>query len=130
MVRVVIYGERSEETEGLEVMLRTILTEKQQWPVIHTYIGDLESYLHFVRGNPYLIMLVFAMGEKGAQIVRKIRANNPSAALIWLSDKENTLEFWKLHANAFGIFPPGKEQLEECLTDCLSNFFTKNLTFS
>ena len=36
MVRVVIYGERSEETEGLEVMLRTILTEKQQWPVIHT----------------------------------------------------------------------------------------------
>ena len=99
MVRVVIYGERSEETEGLEVMLRTIL-------------------------------LVCAMGEKGAQIVRKIRANNPSAALIWLSDKENILEFWKLHANAFGIFPPGKEQLEECLTDCLSNFFTKNLTFS
>lgn len=45
MVRVVIYGERSEETEGLEVMLRTILTEKQQGPVIHTYIGDLESYL-------------------------------------------------------------------------------------
>ena len=64
MVRVVIYGERSEETEGLEMMLRTILTEKQQWPVIHTYIGDLESYLHFVRGNPYLIMLVFVMGEK------------------------------------------------------------------
>lgn len=51
MVRVVIYGERSEETEGLEMMLRTILTEKQQWPVIHTYIGDLESYLHFVRGE-------------------------------------------------------------------------------
>ena len=64
MVRVVIYGERSEETEGLEVMLRTILTEKQQWPVIHTYIGDLESYLHFVRGNPYLIMLVSALAGK------------------------------------------------------------------
>ena len=30
MVRVVIYGERTEETEGLEVMLRAILTEKQQ----------------------------------------------------------------------------------------------------
>ena len=27
MVRVVIYGEHAEETEGLEVMLRTILTE-------------------------------------------------------------------------------------------------------
>ena len=41
MVRVVIYGEHAEETEGLEMMLRTILTEKQQWPVIHSYIGVL-----------------------------------------------------------------------------------------
>ena len=102
------------------MMLRTILTEKQQWPVIHTYIGDLESYLHFVRGNPYLIMLVSARGEKGAQIVQKIRENNPAASLIWLSDEKNALEFWKLHANAFGLFPPEREQLEEVLTDCLS----------
>lgn len=43
MVRVVIYGEHKEETEGLEGMLRAILTEKQRWPVIHTYIGNLES---------------------------------------------------------------------------------------
>ena len=49
MVRVVIYGEHAEETDGLEMMLRAILTEKQRWPVIHTYIGNLESYLHFVR---------------------------------------------------------------------------------
>ena len=69
MVRVVIYGEHKEETEGLEGMLRAILTEKQRWPVIHTYIGNLESYLHFVRGNPYLIMLVSVMGKKGAQTV-------------------------------------------------------------
>ena len=63
MVRVVIYGEHKEETEGLEGMLRAILTEKQRWPVIHTYIGNLESYLHFVRGNPYLIMLVSVIGN-------------------------------------------------------------------
>lgn len=119
MVRVVIYGEHKEETEGLEMMLRAILTEKQRWPVIHTYIGNLESYLHFVRGNPYLIMLVSAMGERGAQIVQKIRENNPSAFLIWLSDEENALESWKLHANAFGLFPPRREMLEELLTDCL-----------
>ena len=110
MVRVVIYGEHKEETEGLEGMLRAILTEKQRWPVIHTYIGNLESYLHFVRGNPYLIMLVSVMGKKGAQTVRRIRENNPAASL----------EFWKLHANAFGLFPPRREKLEEFLTDCLS----------
>ncbi len=120
MVRIVIYGEHAEETDGLERMLRAILTEKQRWPVIHTYIGNLESYLHFVRGNPYLIMLVSARGEKGAQIVQKIRENNPAASLIWLSDEKNALEFWKLHANAFGLFPPEREQLEEVLTDCLS----------
>lgn len=119
MVRVVIYGERKEETEGLERMLRAILTEKQRWPVIHTYIGNLESYLHFVRGNPYLIMLVSVMGENGAQIVRTIRENNPTASLIWLSDEKNALEFWKLHANAFGLFPPSREKLEEFLADCL-----------
>lgn len=120
MVRVVIYGEHKEETEGLEGMLRAILTEKQRWPVIHTYIGNLESYLHFVRGNPYLIMLVSVMGKKGAQTVRRIRENNPAASLIWLSDEGNALEFWKLHANAFGLFPPRREKLEEFLTDCLS----------
>ncbi len=119
MVRIVIYGEHAEETEGLERMLRAILTEKQRWPVIHTYIGNLESYLHFVRGNPYLIMLVSAMGENGAQIVRRIRENNPAASLIWLSDEGNALEFWKLHANAFGLFPPRREKLEEFLTECL-----------
>lgn len=119
MVRVVIYGEHKEETEGLEMMLRAILTEKQRWPVIHTYIGNLESYLHFVRGNPYLIMLVSVMGERGVQIVRKIRENNSSAALIWLSDEKNALESWKLHANAFGLFPPRREMMEELLTDCL-----------
>ena len=129
MVRVVIYGERSEETEGLEVMLRTILTEKQQWPVIHTYIGDLESYLHFVRGNPYLIMLVCAMGEKGAQIVRKMREYDAVIVGDIPSHERNQIIKYGF-AHAFGIFPPGKEQLEECLTDCLSNFFTKNLTFS
>lgn len=64
MVRVVIYGEHKEETEGLEGMLRAILTEKQRWPVIHTYIGNLESYLHFVRGNPYLNHASFRDGKE------------------------------------------------------------------
>ena len=31
MIRIVIYGEHAEETDGLERMLRAILTEKQRW---------------------------------------------------------------------------------------------------
>ena len=52
MVRVVIYGEKTTDIEGLEKMLREILTENRRWPMIHTYIGDLDAYLHFVKGNP------------------------------------------------------------------------------
>ena len=57
MVRVVIYGEKPADIEGLEKMLCEILTENRRWPMIHTYISDLDAYLHFVKGNPYLIML-------------------------------------------------------------------------
>ena len=67
MVRVVIYGEHKEETEGLEGMLRAILTEKQRWPVIHTYIGNLESYLHFVRGNPNFTQMLLASFHPGGK---------------------------------------------------------------
>lgn len=52
MVRVVIYGEKPTDIEGLEKMLCEILTENRRWPMIHTYISDLDAYLHFVKGIP------------------------------------------------------------------------------
>ena len=91
MVRVVIYGEKPTDIEGLEKMLREILTENRRWPMIHTYISDLDAYLHFVKGNPYLIMLASVQGRQGVEIVEKIRENNPAASLIWLSDRDNAL---------------------------------------
>lgn len=62
----------------------------------------------------------FRKGRERGTDCRKTGENNPAASLIWLSDEKNALEFWKLHANAFGLFPPDREQLEEFLTDCLS----------
>ena len=85
MVRVVMYGEKLTDIEGLEKMLCEILTENRRWPMIHTYISDLDAYLHFVKGNPYLIMLASVQGRQGVEIVEKIRENNPAASLIWLS---------------------------------------------
>ena len=84
----------------------------------HTYIGDLDAYLHFVKGNPYLIMLASVQGRQGVEIVEKIRENNPAASLIWLSDRDNALESWRLHVTAFGVFPTKKEELEELLAAC------------
>ena len=69
MVRVVIYGEKPTDIEGLEKMLCEILTENRRWPMIHTYISDLDAYLHFVKGNPYLIMLASVL-DKGVEIIR------------------------------------------------------------
>ena len=52
----------------------------------------------------------------------RLRIENNITAGIFsgLSDEENALESWKLHPNAFGFFLPGREQLEEFLTDCFS----------
>ena len=118
MVRVVIYGEKPTDIEGLEKMLCEILTENRRWPMIHTYISDLDAYLHFVKGNPYLIMLASVQGRQGVEIVEKIRENNPAASLIWLSGRDNALESWRLHVTAFGVFPTKKEELEELLAAC------------
>ncbi|CDD54719.1 MULTISPECIES: hypothetical protein [unclassified Clostridium] len=118
MVRVVIYGEKPADIEGLEKMLCEILTENRRWPMIHTYISDLDAYLHFVKGNPYLIMLASVQGRQGVEIVEKIRENNPAASLIWLSGRDNALESWRLHVTAFGVFPTKKEELEELLAAC------------
>ena len=86
--------------------------------MIHTYISDLDAYLHFVKGNPYLIMLASVQGRQGVEIVEKIRENNPAASLIWLSGRDNALESWRLHVTAFGVFPTKKEELEELLAAC------------
>ena len=102
----------------LEKMLCEILTENRRWPMIHTYISDLDAYLHFVKGNPYLIMLASVQGRQGVEIVEKIRENNPAASLIWLSGRDNALESWRLHVTAFGVFPTKKEELEELLAAC------------
>ena len=91
MVRVVIYGEKPTDIEGLEKMLREILTENRRWPMIHTYISDLDAYLHFVKGNPYLIMLASVQGR---------------------------LESWRIHVTTFGLFQKKKEELEELLAAC------------
>ncbi|WP_337811718.1 hypothetical protein [Clostridium sp.] len=126
MVRVVIYGEKPTDIEGLEKMLCEILTENRRWPMIHTYISDLDAYLHFVKGNPYLIMLASVQGRQGVEIVEKIRENNPAASLIWLSGRDNALESWRLHVTAFGVFPTKKEELEELLAACSESLLDRN----
>ena len=96
-----------------------ILKQQESVPVSYTHLDVYKrQYLHFVKGNPYLIMLASVQGRQGVEIVEKIRENNPAASLIWLSGRDNALESWRLHVTAFGVFPTKKEELEELLAAC------------
>ena len=50
--------------------------------------------------------------------MRQIRAVNPDARLIWLSDRENALGAFGEHVTAFGQLPADGDMLEQALDAC------------
>lgn len=45
--------------------------------------------------------------------------------MIWLSDRDNALESWRIHVTAFGVFPTKKEELEELLAACSESLLAR-----
>ena len=118
MVRVVIYAVSEQDARALEPMLRQAIQSRRQWPLIQSFPGDFSGFLRYVEGNPYLIMLAAVPGPSGARLVRQIRAVNPDARLIWLSDRENALGAFGEHVTAFGQLPADSDMLEQALDAC------------
>lgn len=118
MVRVVIYAISEQDARALEPMLRQAIQSRRQWPLIQSFPGDFSGFLRYVEGNPYLIMLAAVPGPSGARLVRQIRAVNPDARLIWLSDRENALGAFGEHVTAFGQLPADGDMLEQALDAC------------
>ena len=118
MVRVVIYAVSEQDARALEPMLRQAIQSRRQWPLIQSFPGDFSGFLRYVEGNPYLIMLAAVPGPSGARLVRQIRAVNPDARLIWLSDRENALGAFGEHVTAFGQLPADGDMLEQALVAC------------
>ncbi len=118
MTRVVIYADTVEEAEGLAELFRIGILQRQKWPMIHLYIGNLIEYLQFVHGNPLLIMIAAVTGPDGEHIVRRIRENNQQARLVWLSNRENSMASWRVHVTSFGLLPQNGEEIERILDDC------------
>ena len=118
MVRVVIYAVSEQDARALEPMLRQAIQSRRQWPLIQSFPGDFSGFLRYVEGNPYLIMLAAVPGPSGARLVRQIRAVNPDARLIWLSDRENALGAFGAHVTAFGQLPADSDMLEQALDAC------------
>lgn len=118
MVRVVIYAVSAQDAEALEPMLRQVIQSRRQWPLIQSFVGDFQSFLRYVEGNPYLIMLAAVPGQLGARFIRQIRTVNPDARLIWLSDRENAIGAFGEHVTAFGQLPASAAVLEQALDAC------------
>lgn len=118
MVRVVIYAVSEQDARALEPLLRQAIQSRRQWPLIQSFPGDFSGFLRYVEGNPYLIMLAAVPGPSGARLVRQIRAVNPDARLIWLSDRENALGAFGEHVTAFGQLPADGDMLEQALDAC------------
>ena len=118
MVRVVIYAVSEQDARALEPMLRQAIQSRRQWPLIQSFPGDFSGFLRYVEGNPYLIMLAAVPGPSGARLVRQIRAVNPDARLIWLSDRENALGAFGEHVTAFGQLPADGDMLGQAPGAC------------
>ncbi len=118
MLRVVIYAGDESCLRSVVPLLRKAVRSRREIPLIQTYSGNLVEYLSFVRGNPYLVMLVITRGENCLDTVRTIRAANPRARMIWFSDEHNAAHSYELHAAYFGTLPVTQEALEESLDAC------------
>ncbi|MCD7761818.1 MAG: hypothetical protein LUI14_01230 [Lachnospiraceae bacterium] len=120
MVRYVIYADREQTIAGLETILRKVTHERNEWPLVHTYIGTdaLPEYLNFVYQNPCLIMLVAAAGPCGREAAKQIRENNRDARMLWFSDRENGVCSYEIGVTWFGLLPVTPESVASALDVC------------
>ncbi|MCD8337991.1 MAG: hypothetical protein LUD18_12135 [Lachnospiraceae bacterium] len=120
MVRFVMYADRKEDVNEYTGLLREAVRERGEWPLIHTYIGENEllPYLHFVRNNPCLIMVVMTRGQRGRKEAMRIRENNWEARMLWFSDLENEPYSDSMKLTCFGCLPVEKEKIEAGLDAC------------
>ncbi|MCD7717058.1 MAG: hypothetical protein LUI39_11505 [Lachnospiraceae bacterium] len=120
MVRYVIYADREQTIAGLENYLREATLERDEWPLVHAYIGTdaLPEYLKFVHQNPCLIMLVVAAGSCGREAAKQIRDNNRDARMLWFSDRENGVCSYEIGVTWFGLLPVTRESVAGALDAC------------
>jgi len=120
MVRFVMYADKKEDVDGYASLLRDAVRERGEWPLIHTYVGahELLPYLHFVRKNPCLIMVVMTRGQQGRKEAMRIRENNWEARMLWFSDPENESYSDSMKLTCFGRLPVEEEEIGAVLDAC------------
>lgn len=118
LLRIVLYGERTEDTGPLKPTLRKLIRARREWPVLEDFTGDLSGFLERVQGNPYLIMLAVVNGPKAPQTIRQIKASNPRARLIWYSDHDYALYSYGVRVTSFGLLPVSPKMLGQAMDAC------------
>lgn len=118
MVCVVAYCTEPKESVSLKERLTLLLRERQKELRYREFINDRAGFLQYVKGNPYLIMLIVQRDGTGRETARLAREANSKARLLWFSSHNCALEAFEIHATYFGMLSVSREKLEEALDSC------------
>lgn len=118
MVRVVVYCTDKEAIRPLPELLNPLLEERREEPLYREFVGDLPGFLRYVRGNPYLIMLIAQSGPEGKTTVRLAKSANPKARLVWFGAQDEALYGYQSHVTHFALLPMDRNKLSAVLDAC------------
>ena len=118
MARIVVYCSSQEDGQAVREQLAPILDEWEEPPFYREFISDRPGFLHYVMGNPYLMMFVVQSGPEGKETVRLAKQTNPKAGLIWFASADYAPDAFAFHITHFAPLPVNREKLQSALYAC------------
>ena len=119
MAHIVVYCTSPEEAAIIREAFDPILEEWEEQPLYHEFVGDRSRFLKYVKGNPYLIIVVAQSGPEGKETVRLAKETNPKARLIWFAEeKKYAADAFAIHISHFAQLPIDRGKLDTALKSC------------
>lgn len=118
MARIVVFYTNPEDGNAVRKLLAPILETWEEQPFYREFAGDRPGFLKYVKGNPYLTMLVAQSGTEGKETVRLAKQANPKAGLVWFAEKSYALDAFAFHITHFAPLPMNREKLASALYAC------------
>lgn len=118
MAHIVVYCTSPEEAAAIREQLDPILEEWEEQPLYHEFVGDRPGFLRYVKGNPYLMILVAQSGPEGKATVRMVKEANPKAWLLWFAAENYALDAFSIHITHFAQLPVNRKKLDLALESC------------
>lgn len=118
MARIVVFYTNPEDGNAVRELLAPILETWEEPPFYREFAGDRPGFLKYVKGSPYLTMLVAQSGTEGKETVRLAKQTNPKAGLVWFAEENYALDAFAFHITHFATLPMNREKLASALYAC------------